>query len=76
MTLYQIEIDAPVLLRVEAEDEEEAGRLGDAAYASFWEKMDEAVTAHAEETNTDANLGARYDNTDVGVVDPETGDVR
>lgn len=71
MTLFQIEIDAPIILRVEAESATLAVNRGDSAYAAFWTKMNEAVKELAAETNTEAHLGERYDETTVVDLDKE-----
>lgn len=64
MKRYQVEIDAPVIITVIAEDEDAAEAMGDAIYAKVWDRMNEAVS-NAADLNLDAQLGARYDDTEV-----------
>lgn len=65
MATYQIEIDAPIIIRLQAQDSDEAEALGDQIYAALHTEAYNAIQRYCEHHNLNANLAARYDHTEV-----------
>lgn len=71
MARYQIEIDAPIIIELEAPDEATAEEIGDRIYVDVWDALQQVMPEHRRDFNVDAYLGNRYDDTEVIALDPD-----